>query len=227
MQRFFLSDRTSYLRNSVLAVLSIFILCLFNYWLFRILFHTSYFAWFVDTGPLIGLVTAVIGIAWQDLDEHRGLIASNPYEYLGAYAQVAGLAIMVLAPVFDTKKHVKLTSLLNFMIALLFALLFLVTIFGWLILVIPLQYFVFLICGALPRMALNSSTRVAVWLRGTQLGWFEGTPAQIQENFRQGLPEDLWVASLADKPFKLTGAFSVAFLFLLEKILNYLGVLIP
>jgi hypothetical protein len=215
--RFFRFGLKHYRLSIVLAVLIILGLCVFNYWLFGVLFDSSYLAWYVNTGPVFGLVTIVIAAVWKGLDKEPGLISKNPYEYLGSYAQLAGLAMYTLTPIIDPKSYATRPPYSDYIVGFFFALLLMITIIAWLIFVIPLQYFVFLICGALPRMAPGSSKRVVAWLEGPHRKHLK-----MEEQPLNGvIPEDGWVATLKDMPFKLTGAFSAAFLFLLGQILNF------
>lgn len=215
--RFLRFGMRHYHLSIILAILFICAIYLLNHWLFNAIFHRSYFSWYVNTGPVFGLVGIVIASAWKNLDEHTGLISKNPYEYLGSYAQVAGLAMGTLAPLVDPKCYSTRPPLLDYVIGLFSVLLLVFTIVAWLIFVVPLQYFVFFVCGALPRVAANSSIRVVAWLQG---------PTRKQLEFKEQLmdgaiPENGWVATVTDKPFKLTAAFSAAFLFLLGQIINF------
>lgn len=200
--------------STILAVLVILGLCLFNYWLFNTLFDRFYFAWYIDTGPVFGLVSVVVATAWEKLDEHKGLISTNPYEFLGSYSQLTSVAIYALVPLVEPKSYPKGPPYPDYVIGLFTALMLMVTIIAWFIFVIPLQYFVFFICGALPRMGTATSMRIVAWLTGYRGQHLETAEQSVHDN----IPTNGWVATITDKPFKMTGAISAAFLFLLNQI---------
>jgi hypothetical protein len=203
--------------SSMLAVLVIFILCLFNYWLFKTLFDRSYFAWYINTGPVFGLVSVVVAAAWERLDEHKGLVSPNPYEFMGSYSQLAGVAMYALVPLLEPKSYPKGPPYPDYAIGIFTALLLMFTILAWLIFVIPLQYFVFFVCGALPRLATHSSMRIVAWLTGHRSNHLETAEQSVDDD----IPNNGWVATITDKPFKMTGAISTAFLFLLSQFFNF------
>jgi hypothetical protein len=84
--------------------------------------------------------------------------------------------------------------------------LFVLASFAWLLLIAPLQYFLFLFCGAPSRVALNSSYRLRAELDNGILNFVEPDP--------QARPLTLgWDASMSDKPVTMANAFGAAVLF--------------
>ena len=203
--------------STILAVLVIFGLCLFNNWLFNVLFDKSYFAWYLDTGPLLGLVAVIVASAWEGLDEHKGLISINPYEFIGSYSGLAGVAMYALVPLLEPKSYPNGPPYPDYAIGIFMALSLMFAIIAWYILVIPLQYFVFFICGALPRLGTHSSMRIVAWLTGYRNHILETAEQSVNDT----IPNNGWVATITNKPFKMTGAISAAFLFLLSQLLNF------
>ena len=200
----------------LLAVLFLLGLCVFNDWLFDRVFNRSYFAWYVDTGPVFGLITIFMASVWDKFEEDPGLIAKNPYRFVSGYFGIMALVLSALAPIIDTRDRVRRPPVIDHLLAILFAVLLLIIILGWIIFIIPLQYFVFLICGALPRIAPYAEKRTVAWYEGLY-----GNQLQIAEQPLHGvMPRNGWIVTVTDKPFKLTSALSAAFLYLLGQILN-------
>jgi hypothetical protein len=202
-----------YRLSIIFAMLVLLGLTLLNIWLFNTFFHRSYFSWYVKAGPLIGLVSAVAATALGGLDKDSGFISKNPYEYLGSYFQLVGITFLAFATMLSSKSHTKRPSIFDSLIGVAFMIIYFVTAMVWLIVIIPCQYFVFLICGSIPRLALNSSTRLVAWFDGKQLKYDE-LPVST------AIRSDGWDATMRDNSFKVTSAFSAAFLFLLGPLLG-------
>ncbi len=181
--------------------------CVVNYWIFRTLLNVDYVRWYVTAGPFIGIATAVFAAAWGNLDRNVGLISVNPLDYAGSCMQVAGLPIFALGGHLQTKNQPNALSVWDSVIILPVTLVVTVSVIGWLLLIAPIQYFVFLICGAPSRAALSSSLRVYSWVDGNQVRIEELTE-------RASPPKEWWDSSMRDKPVTLTSAFAGAALFL-------------
>lgn len=204
------------LLNPKLAVMAAFLLLLLlgtlNHWLFATVFDSSYLYWYSQTGPVIALGVAVISVGWGDLDKHTGLISANPLHYLGACLQAAGLPLVAVGAHF--LPPYRLTPLgVNIIPLLLLSVLLVCAILGWLLLIVPLQYFVFLVTGAFSRAALTSSAQLVAKPDGVKLVIAE----------RHGIKPintaaGEWDASMRDKPFTLTNAFTATLLFVLGKV---------
>ena len=110
----------------------------------------------------------------------------------------------------------RLTPLgVNIIPLLLLLVLLVCAILGWLLLIVPLQYFVFLITGAFSRAALTSSAQLVAKANGVKVDITE----------RHGIrpintAAGEWDASMRDKPFTLTNTFTAALLFVLGMLLN-------
>jgi hypothetical protein len=79
----------------------------------------------------------------------------------------------------------------------------------WLVVIVPLQYFVYLICGAPARAFSHSQRQPIARLKGSQL--------EVKEiSTNEKVPEGWWSASLSQKPVAITNLF-VALFFLIVK----------
>ena len=197
----------------IFAMLALLGLSLLNFWLFNTFFHRSYFSWYVKTGPLIGLVSTIAAVVWGGFDKDSGFISKNPYEYLGSYFQLVGITFFALGTILDSKNHTNPRSIFDLLVGAAYSVIFAVTAIAWLVVIIPFQYFVFLICGSVSRIALNSSTRLVVWFEDKELKFAE-------HPLGEPIRSDGWDATMRNSPFKLTSAFSAAFLFLLGPLLS-------
>lgn len=91
-------------------------------------------------------------------------------------------------------------------------LVFVVAIIGWLLLIAPLQYFLFLVCGAPSRIALASNYRVYARFVGWKLIYDDKLKHTDPE------PADAWDASMRHKPVALANAFGGATLFVIDRL---------
>jgi hypothetical protein len=170
-----------------------------SYVVFRVAFGVSYFRWYIENGAVLGLVLAAAAVG-LNLDAEDGLISSRPDLYLASWMLIPANMLLQLSAVLsgprtfdhtpeaqssssatpDTGKLKAIVEILALVVAVIFmgeAVTFLiilgliVLLIVWIIVVAPLQFFVFLICGAparsfrntvwsdegLPRGALGSS----------------------------------------------------------------------
>ena len=185
-----------------------------NYWIFSEIFGTDYLRWYADAGKFIALATAAFGAAWGGLDKHVALISARPCDYLRASLQAAGLPIYAFGTHFRRQHGARVPGW-ELVAAIPLVIAFVVAAFGWLLFVVPVQYFVYLVCGAPVRVALRSRVRIE--------GIFDAGRVVFEERARE---EPLraggwWDASMRDNPVTLTNAFAAALLFLLDQALKY------
>jgi len=185
-------------------LLALLALCAIDYFLFRAVWAINYLDWYRHAGPAIGLATAVFSAAWGSMDRNAGLISADPRHFGGACLQVAGLPIMVFG---GHLKHQPRFHVLDWLFGVPLIVAFALGGIAWLVLIAPLQYFVFLVCGAPSRLALRSTYRLDAAMDGSQLVYLEQTSVAKA-------PSGSWDASLRDKPVVLAAAFS-ALLFML------------
>jgi len=84
-------------RHNLQAAALLAVLIAANYVVFRKVFNTNYFRWYVDNGTILALVlaTAAVGL---NLDAEDGLISSRPYRYFLSWMQiVANLSLQLSA----------------------------------------------------------------------------------------------------------------------------------
>lgn len=136
---------------------------------FSVLFDTGFFRWYLQNGSLINLLSALMAKLIRRADDDIGLIAANPFLYIGSYMKLVGRRVGLSAAVAGhigessdylgdlLKRHPNLSVVqsvavaVDFFLAGVAVILLAITAFFWMIVVLPAQYFVYLVCGALPR----------------------------------------------------------------------------
>lgn len=199
-----------FLLEFALPFLGLLAICVVNSLIIQKIFSinpTGYLSWYVSAGPFIGIALVAFGAAWGALDNNVGLVSANPTTYVKACSKLAGLSLYAFGGHLQSKNHDGLSPLdLVFGLPLIGA--FVVASFAWLILIAPLQYFLFLVCGAPSRIALRSRYRLHAETEGKILKYRELPPLEP-------LPETGWDASMRDKPVTLANAFGAAALFVI------------
>jgi hypothetical protein len=172
-----------------------------NHWLFA-RFGGDYLAFWQRSGALIGLGTAAIGWAWGAIDRNPGLVSANPRVFTASALQLAGLPLTVfgghLAPGGGA-------STLDRVLILPAAVVYAGAVLGWLLIVAPAQYFVFLLAGAPSRVAWASRHRVHALM-----GWDGRLRIDESPPERPFAAEGWWDASMRDRPVSMAGAFAAA-----------------
>jgi hypothetical protein len=102
---------------------------------------------------------------------------------------------------------------LDFVITLAFALVLALGMIAWLVLVVPAQYFVYLVAGAPAREALASPRRA--WVKVTR-GQIEIVRAPKQQDIPDGYSE----SGISAKPITLTASLAAIILFALSRLLT-------
>lgn len=158
----------------------------------------DYLAFWLGSGPLIGLATIAIGFAWGGVDRNAGLVSADPAVYAGAAMQLAGLPLFVFGGHLRAKGAA--VSAWDRLVILPLGLIYLGAMLGWLLLVAPAQYFAFLVFGAPSRIALASGWKGAARLERGRLDMIEGAAP----------PPGYWDATMREKPVSLASAFLAA-----------------
>jgi hypothetical protein len=202
-----------FLLEFVLPFLALAAICLLNSIIIQKVLAVSprrYLDWYIATGPFIGLAVAAFGAAWKDLDRNIGLVSANPRTYILACSKLAGLPMFSLGGHLKSKGH----NLWDLLAGTPLIIVFIVASFAWLVLIAPLQYFLFLVCAAPSRLVLRSNYRLRARIDDRILYYSELTP---------GTPEPTvgWDASMRDKPVTMANAFGALVLVLI----GYLKVL--
>jgi hypothetical protein len=209
--------KTNKLKRLLKFLWGLIILLLFiyvNQWVFKRWFQVGHFEWYLKNGALIGIATSVVSLVWGNMREHTGLISSNPWDYMGSYLQLVGLPIFVLGTHLKSdigKAH--RASLFDIGVSSLLFIVLCIVLLIWLVAVVPVQYFVYLICGAPGRIVSSSRCAAIAKLDGSRLA--------IKEIRADGeMPDGWWNAGFADKPVAITGLFS-SILFVILKSMVY------
>ncbi len=190
-----------------------------NFWVFRTFFGRNYLEWYANAGPIIALAAVAFGSAWGGLDKNPALLSTNPLNYLGAWLQVAGLPLMAIGTHLQSRSQPKSLGF-EILLVLALSIALLVAMFGWLVLVVPVQYFLFLLVGSLSRIALSSSAHITARMRSGQvtLSTHYGRPPSAESEVSEPTRSDdrEWDASMRDEPFTLANAFGAVLLFVLS-----------
>ena len=142
--------------------------------LFRWIGHISYIEWFIKNGSQIGLIGALVTLVW-DVNKHTGLISASPNQYVGSYLQLVGMTYISLGAQMSSKnrKGNEKVSFFDMIIMVLINLILAIFYFAWMLIVAPIQYFVFLVLGAPGRIFLKSNVRVLAKFSGIKLDYEE------------------------------------------------------
>lgn len=210
--------KTVFLRPKFLVALTfagLLLACGVNFLIFPFFFKRSYLEWYLSAGPMIALATAAFGAAWGSLDKNPALVSANPLTYFGACLQVAGL------PLYSLGAHLKSDNRLEpvgFEVVPIGCLVLSLTIsiFLWLLFIVPAQYFLFLVSGSLSRIAQTSTAQTSARIQLWHVEILESSPDD-----RPNPEEGWWDASLRNKPVTLASAFGATILFLLHFLWEY------
>ena len=128
-----------------------------DYAVFRFVLGIDYIHWYVANGAKLALVLTVLSLAVK-LDDEPGLISAHPAQYVGAWLAFLGPGFMWLS---NLARADSLTSgsvpFWDGLVAILFSLAWAVVAFAWMLVVVPAQYCVTLVCGAPARLTLSTS----------------------------------------------------------------------
>jgi hypothetical protein len=183
-------------------------------WVFSTWFKTTHLNWYLANGALIGLVSSITSMAWGDMNKHMGLISPHPFDYIGACLQLAGLPIYTLGThLRNNKTGHKPQALFDFILTILFLLGLVGMVIIWMVVVVPLQYFLYLVCGAPARILSQSKQQPIAQLKGAQLNINEiGSDEKV--------PEGWWSASINQKPIAITNLFVSMFFLIVKPLLS-------
>jgi hypothetical protein len=190
----------------------IFVVVMFaDYWIFRSL-GSNYFHWYLHNGSTIALATAFLALI-VPLDLHDDLISAHPLAYLVAIFDVLiswqlVLAAGLKAPRLEQTPKVVLPALFDTIITIALIVVLTGVLAVWALLVVPIQYFVYLVAGA-PARAIRVSPE-KVWR--DEGGW-RIVPKETPT------PPAAFELRFADKPVSLTNAFAAGLLFAVSQVL--------
>ena len=185
-----------------------------NHWGFSYWLNIHYFNWYLQNGTLIGIVTAFIAMVWDDMRQHTDLISIHPLAYIGAHLQLVGLPLFVFGSYMRSDKgEAPSNCVFDILVTIVFMLTLSTLLLGWLLMVVPLQYFVYLFCGAPARLINHSQRQNVARFNQSQLDVME-----ISD--KDKTPEGWKNISIADKPVTITSLFSALFFFIAQFLLN-------
>jgi hypothetical protein len=173
----------------------------------------DYWAFWLHSGPLIGLATAAFGWAWGGLDRNPGLVSADPLDYAGAALQVAGVPLVAFGGHMRRDNHDRPIPARDLVLVVPLAMVFAVAVVAWLLLIAPAQYFGFLLAGAPSRIALASRYRLFALIDGARVRYAEGV-ALDSAGFRK--EDGWWDASMRDRPVTVASAFMAAALLVVD-----------
>lgn len=182
----------------------------------------AYVAWYVENGALLSLSLALVTVGWPDLNDLRNLLSPHPLRYLQAWLGLFGFTFLSMPdadiPLRDRyggpdRGGTIVWDVLDIMeSALRFAWLavILAAVLVWIVVVAPLQYFAFLVAGALARGTFQSSMKLIVKT-------FEGGDrydfVYLSVPAREPPPPGWKESSFVSRPFALTSVLAAVLLF--------------
>jgi hypothetical protein len=200
----------------------------FDTLLFRALFDTDYMRWYLDNGDLISIVFVFVTLAWGDLNKLTGLVSAQPMQYLLACYTLGGLPMLGLSALLDPRRkrsgEIKTkdpkrnagplgVGLLDEFITMLVSIAVFAAFVLWLLVVVPLQYLVYLVAGAPARQALASGSRA--WALVTD----RGLAADVSSKSLP-MPEGAIESGFSAQPVAFTAAVAAALLFAVSKLVG-------
>lgn len=171
----------------------------------RKVWNLDYLHWYIRNGAQISWVVAIFGLFWGDINKNIQLISARPLEYLRAYAIMLAGVFSSWASIFGKRNPAaqpKVTSyaLLDTFFSSLVALIFTILILLWTVTLVPIQFFVFIVCGAPARLSLSSGEAFAI----------QQTAINTDES------REFWQSTIEQKPVSLTLGITGMLLWLVQ-----------
>jgi hypothetical protein len=178
----------------------------------RALFGTDYLGWYLANGAIVSFVVSVATLAWRDLDAVPGLISAHPLEYAAAHVSLCVLPSQSLAAIMAPRGAARPTAApigLPVLDAILTAVLTVVLVAAFVVFILviaPIQYFVYLIAGAPGREAYASPERAWYSIRAREI--------RVESGRRSAGPSaGADESAYTGQPVALTAAIASAVLF--------------
>jgi hypothetical protein len=209
------SGRATFLNRWFAGLAILLVLLTIDHWIFITWFNTTHLKWYLATGASISLVTSIASLAWGEMGErHIGLISAHPFAYMGSYFQFVGLPMWASTVQLEIDKGEKISidRTLNRIAGFFLLLILTGAMLIWLVIIVPPQYFVYVICGAPARAVSQSKSRpIALFIATSRL------KIDTIRNDKT-IPDGWWDASINRKPMAMTNLFALLF-FLIAKLL--------
>lgn len=230
-------DSKQSLLGGAVSLVLIVALILFYRWAFYHLFNQVYLRTYIKYGYLMMLAFTFLTLV-VDLDDNRDLISPHPFRYLKACWRALRVPAYTVggdwrletkethAPFDADAKQTEtiwdkllqpfkaFSDIFDLFVSGAFFIIFIVVIFIWLLLVAPLQYFIFLFCGAPVRVLMRQ--------KGKPLhAPYEASAseARVQEQSAASATD---LDSTVSKPVRMTAALAVAVLWMLSIVFKFL-----
>jgi len=138
----------------------------FLHWMFSYIWEIEYFEWYLRNGTASSWVMSLVALTYGNLEKNPFLISSKPGEYVGGHALLFSEVFLTLA-IFGAVKRksedeLPITSYWNLdqLMAIILNVAFGTLILCWLLVIAPIQYFLFIICGAPARTIICSQQSI-------------------------------------------------------------------
>ncbi|CAG0987803.1 hypothetical protein PHYC_02121 [Phycisphaerales bacterium] len=186
--------------------------------------HQPHWQWYLAGAPLISILGTLIVVAWPDeRTNEAALISADPAEYIAAWVHMMGVTVFSLGTAIRTEPipgqgERRSVSRLDALLAFPYFAVILPILIAWTLLILPAQYFVYVICGA-PSRLFASNPREAVWK-------YVNGRVEVQEMPATGEAPEGWTASkLRAQPLALTNAIAAFATYLASQVAaNIMGV---
>lgn len=221
--------------TGLLALASICVLILSMYLAVRYLFGANYLSLCLRYGYLLSLAFTLVTLV-VNLDQDRDLISAHPFHYANACLHLMRGPIQAIGADFkrDTDQHVShhepgipfdatvwtiplqlaqsLMNAFDLFISGFFSIVFILLVSVWLLVAAPLQYFVFLLCGAPARVIDRSMKKARLALHKAERNILDVPGVELAP---AGPLED----GSSIKPVRLTSALALMVLWATAKVL--------
>lgn len=217
-------------RKQLLALAVIIALILLNKWLFATFFGTNYLHWYIQNGTFISFGITFISFVSQSFNKDIDTVSADPLTYGLTYLVYLAIPLGLLGKKMEINAGLSdearafaeaeeaaraqsasasdepslLASLINSLFMLLWAPILLTAPVLWILVVVPPQYFVFLVCGAPARYMRQGDFRAVAAKEDGQVAL---SYAKYSEELAQGAHN----VSLGIEPFPLTNLLSILF----------------
>jgi hypothetical protein len=211
------------------------------YLIVRYLFGANYLSLFLRYGYFVSLGFTFVTVL-VDLDQERDLISTHPFRYASACLHLMKGPLQAVGADFkrDTAADLHATHsqetgpvdsdvwgmvsqlahtlmhVLDLFISGFFSIVFIIVVSAWLLFAAPLQYFIFLICGAPARVIEKSAKKAHLALHQAETNILDVPASEATPSPSVSLTEES-VSSW--KPVRITSALALVVLWTLSRVL--------
>jgi hypothetical protein len=231
---------------SVLAALGALVLMaaliLSVYLLVRYLFGANYLSLYLRYGYLISLGFTFVTLL-VNLDQDRDLISTHPFRYASACLRLMRGPLQTVGADFkrETDQHAThhpetgpidsgpwsaisklaqtLMHVFDLFISGFFSIAFIIVVSAWLIFAAPLQYFIFLVCGAPARVIEKSIKKAHHALHQTETNMQDVAASEVAPAAAAATTASQGEAVASWRPVRITSALALMVLWTLSRVL--------